>query len=178
MINEYNVIVGNLRQCRKWSKHIVFSLRECRRKSVILIPAEPNSDEYARKGFSAYSCVYMFHFRNNSGEAYGKDEVERLLRSVGAYLKVGDVITSRGGCTPGGLSAVKWFADYGFEKCGEYHGWYLYWAGREMDSDKFAEWVANPKHKDDFVFLGDFGDASPAYTSPVIWELRKKSDNC
>lgn len=42
-----------------------------------------------------------------------------------------------------------------------------------MDSDKFAEWVANPKHKDDFVFLGDFGDASPAYTSPVIWELRK-----
>ena len=101
-------------------------------------------------------------------------------------MQVGEKLTTRGGGTPGGLNLIKRFANYGFDKIGEYCDEFtLKWAGKAfckkhktqlvLDYEKFAEWLSNPAHKNDFKVLDGNAPINEENTSPIVWELEKKN---
>ena len=169
--SKYNVIKSDLLWNCKNGHHITFRLAEQPSKWFLFIPRQDN--------------YYYLHIGNETSEPYTEEELDRLMRSIADYMQVGEKLTTRGGVTPGGLNLIKRFANYGFDKIGEYCDEFtLMWAGKAfckkhktqlvLDYEKFAEWLSNPAHKNDFKILDDTDLLNEENTSPIVWELEKK----
>ncbi len=141
-----------------WGYHIRFELLDDSTKGMALLPITDKM-----------YCVHFFKSR----KPYTDDEIERLVSCVSEYLKPGDMVTSRGGCTPGGLHGVKRFVGHGFVKTGEYYGDRLYWSEPEVDMDKFSKWVAKAENNGDFRAVCECTEYTLDSVQPVIWEVRK-----
>lgn len=161
-----NVNISDLTWSYKHNLHISFSLAEQPKKSLVIVP---DQDKF-----------YNLHDNNETSKPYTNEELDRLMRSIADYIKVGEKLTTLGGVTPGGLNLVKRFAKYGFDKIGEYCGYDLQWSNvfspkdNAMDDEKFAEWLNNPDHKNDFKILKDDTKLNEKNTCPIVWVLEKK----
>lgn len=90
-------------------------------------------------------------------------------------IKPGEIISTRGGVTPGGISALKKFVNYGFEIIDTYSGKKLIWATEDLlDIDKFNEWIAKENHKNDYKIIDETLPITKENTMPVVVILRKK----
>lgn len=169
--NKYNVTVSDLIWSYKHGIHISFSLAEQPKKCLVLSFPKDN--------------FYQLHDNNETGNPYTEEELDRLMRSIADYMQVGEKLTTRGGVTPGGLNLIKRFTNYGFDKVGDYCDEFgLKWSGEAfckihkiqlvLDYEKFAEWLSNPAHKNDFKVLDDNAPVNEENTSPIVWELEKK----
>ena len=96
------VIVGSPAVNGKWGRHITFRLMEDGGRGVKFLP------DAGGQG------VNYMHLYAPKGGRISESELGRLLQSVAEYVPSGEVVTSRGGCTPGGLGAIKRFVEYGF----------------------------------------------------------------
>ncbi len=168
---KYNVVKSDLLWNCKNEHHITFSLAEQTGKWFMLLPRQDN-------------YIYL-HVGNETSEPFAEEELDRLIRSVADYMQVGEKLTTRGGVTPGGLNLIKRFANYGFDKVDEYCDEFtLMWSGDALckeckvpfilDYEKFAKWLNNPAHKNDFKILKDDAPISEQNTCPIVWELEKK----
>ncbi|MBO7481147.1 MAG: leucine-rich repeat domain-containing protein [Bacteroidales bacterium] len=161
-----NVNISDLTWSYKHNLHISFSLAEQPKKSLVIVP---DQDKF-----------YNLHDNNETSKPYTNEELDRLMRSIADYIQVGEKLTTLGGVTPGGLNLVKRFAKYGFDKIGEYCGYDLQWSNvfspkdNAMDDEKFAKWLNNPDHKNDFKILDDNAQLNAKNTRPIVWELEKK----
>lgn len=169
--NKYNVIKSDLLWNCKNGHHITFRLAEQPSKWFLFIPRQDN--------------YYYLHIGNETSEPFTEEELDRLIRSIADYMQAGEKLTTCGGVTPGGLNLIKRFANYGFDKIGEYCDEFtLMWSGKAfckkhkvqlvLDYEKFAEWLSNPAHKNDFKILDDNAPVNEENTSPIVWELEKK----
>ena len=169
--SKYNVIKSDLLWNCKNGHHITFRLAEQSSKWFLFIPRQDN--------------YYYLHIGNETSEPYTEEELDRLIRSIADYMQAGEKLTTCGGVTPGGLNLIKRFANYGFDKIGKYCDEFtLKWAGKAfckkhktqlvLDYEKFAEWLSNPAHKNDFKILDDNAPINEENTSPIVWELEKK----
>ena len=170
---KYNVVKSDLLWNCKNEHHITFSLAEQTGKWFMLLPRQDN-------------YIYL-HVGNETSEPFAEEELDRLIRSVADYMQVGEKLTTRGGVTPGGLNLIKRFANYGFDKVDEYCDEFtLMWSGDALckeckvpfilDYEKFAEWLNNPAHKNDFKILKDKAKLSEKNTCPIVWELEKRNN--
>lgn len=171
--SKYNVVKSDLLWNCRYEHHITFGLAEQPSKCFVLLPRQDNYN--------------YLHVDNETSEPFTEEELDRLIRSVADYMQVGEKLTTSGGVTPGGLSLIKRFANYGFDKVGEYSDdFMLKWSGDALckefkaplvlDYEKFAEWLNNPAHKNDFKILDDNAQLSEKNTRPIVWELEKKSN--
>ena len=171
--SKYNVVKSDLLWNCRYEHHITFGLVEQPSKCFVLLPRQDNYN--------------YLHISNETSEPFTEEELDRLIRSVADYMQVGEKLTTSGGVTPGGLSLIKRFANYGFDKVGEYSDdFMLKWSGDALckefkaplvlNYEKFAEWLNNPAHKNDFKILDDNAQLSEKNTRPIVWELEKKSD--
>ena len=79
---------------------------------------------YKTKRDNSEGISYEIHIENESGSPITQDEKDILFNALYGLLKNNDVLTSFGGCTPGGLVAMENLVKkYGFKKIGEYSGW-------------------------------------------------------
>lgn len=159
--NGYGVIVGSPATSEKWGMHITFRLMEDGGKGVKFLP------DAGGQG------VNYMHLYAPKGGRISESELCRLLQSVAEYVPSGEVVTSRGGCTPGGLCAIKRLVKYGFEKIGEYSGCDLDWSEPLIDKAKYIRFVNNPKHYGDYHLLDEREQRQMKNTVPIIWTLRK-----
>ena len=169
---KYNVVKSDLLWNCKNEHHITFSLAEQTGKWFMLLPRQDN-------------YIYL-HVGNETSEPFAEEELDRLIRSVADYMQIGEKLTTRGGVTPGGLNLIKRFANYGFDKVDEYCDEFtLMWSGDALckeckvpfifDYEKFAEWLNNPAHKNDFKILKDKAKLNEKNTCPIVWVLEKKN---
>lgn len=141
----------------------VISLASDRNKYIVLLKS-------THKNIS-----YEIHIENESGWPITQNEKDILFRALYDSLEKGDVITSFGGCTPGGLSAMQNLVKkYGFTKIGEYSGEHIYWSSpRLVDCNNFNKWINNPEHKNMFTVKKPSEPLTMENTKPVIWIVRK-----
>lgn len=157
----YGVIVGSPATSEKRGMCITFRLMEDGGKGVkFLLDAGGRGVNY-------------MHLYTQKGGRISESELDRLLRSVSEYVPSGEVVTSRGGCTPGGLCATKRLVKHGFEKIGEYTGCDIYWSEPLIDKAKYIRFVNNPKHYGDYHLLDEREQRQMENTVPIIWILRK-----
>jgi hypothetical protein len=157
----YGIIVGSPAVSEKWGRHITFRLMEDGGRGVKFLP------DAGGQG------VNYIHFYVPKGGCISESELGRLLQSVAGYVPSGGIVTSRGGCTPGGLCAIKRLVKYGFEKIGEYTGYDLDWSEPLIDRAKYIRFVNNPKHYGDYHLLDEREQRQMKNTVPIIWILRK-----
>ena len=121
---------------------------------------------------------YFIHFENETSpySPYTNEEKDILFKALSQHLKSGDVITTEGGVTPGGISAFKKLAlYYGFEIIGKHEGKSVYWASpRILDKSKMKEWFENPEHKKDFKVIDFSKPVSIENTTPIVVVLKKR----
>lgn len=171
--SKYKVVKSDLLWNCRYEHHITFGLAEQPSKCFVLLPRQDNYN--------------YLHISNETSESFTEEELDRLIRSVAEYMQVGEKLTTRGGVTPGGLNLIKRFANYGFDKVGEYcDEFMLMWSGKSLckefklplilDYEKFAQWLNNPAHKDDFKILKNNAKLSEKNTCPIVWELEKRNN--
>jgi hypothetical protein len=155
----------------------------------------PNEKTWNRDGFSIslkdqymkYIAVllspkdrydYFVHFENETYpfSPYTEEEKDILFKALSQHLKSGDIITTEGGVTPGGISAFKKLAlYYGFEIIRTHEGKSVYWASKRiLDESKMKEWFANPLHKKDFKVIDPSKPITIENTKPVVVVLKKR----
>ena len=141
-----------------------------------VIELKSDSDKYIVLLKSEHKGVsYEIHIENESGHPITQEEKDILFKALYDSLKENDVVTSFGGCTPGGLVAMdNLVRKYGFRRIGSYSGEELYWSSpRLIDSGKFDDFIKNPKHRGMFKVVDDSKPLSFGNTAPVISIVKK-----
>lgn len=159
-----SVIIKKGKNKKTWNRNgYVIELKSDRNKYLVLLESE-------QRGVS-----YELHIENESGSPITQDEKDILFNALYGLLKDNDVLTSFGGCTPGGLTAIENLVrKYGFKKIGTYSGEKLYWSSpRLIDSKKFDNFINNPKHKDMFKVVDRSKPLSLDNTVPIISVIKK-----
>ena len=83
-------------------------------------------------------------------------------------------MTTEGGVTPGGISALKHMPFHGFEIIGKNSGQHVYWASdRLLDREKFDRWIQHAD-KDDYRINNKQMPLTVENTRPVVKILRKR----
>ena len=116
---------------------------------------------------------WIIHFENDSEHPFTEEEKFILFDAVSDIAQSGDILTSEGGITPGGISGIKRLTFHGFKIVGKNSGQDVYWASdRILDREKFNEWIkdANPgdykvKNKDEGLTVEN--------TRPVVKVLER-----
>lgn len=140
----------------------VIELRLNKDKYIVLL-------ESSQKGIS-----YEMHIKNKSDSQITQEEKDILFDALYNFLEDNDVLTSFGGCTPGGLTAIEnLIKKYGFEKIDSYHGEYLYWATGLIDNKKFDNWINKPEHRNMFEIIDNSKPLSISNTLPIIPVIKK-----
>lgn len=112
------------------------------------------------------------HFENFSDEPYTDKEKDILLTALSAVVDAGEVVTTEGGVTPGGISAIKKLCNKGFTKIGTNSGKRVYWAPTLIDFSKFCKWISSAD-KEDYKRNDKTSWPNLDNTSPVVWVIRK-----
>jgi len=141
----------------------VIELKSDRNKYIVLL-------ESKCKGIS-----YEMHIENESDSSITQEEKNILFNALYDLLKDNDVLTSFGGCTPGGLIAIEnLIKKYRFKKIGTYSGEKLYWSSpRLIDSKRFNDFINNPEHRDMYKIIDKSKPLSVDNTTPIISVIKK-----
>lgn len=119
---------------------------------------------------------WFIHFENETepNVPYTDEEKDILFKALANNIKKGAVITTEGGVTPGGISALKKLENYGFKIIGKHSGKSVYWASdRLLDKDKLNKWLNEPNHKSDFKIIDNTKPISKDNVKPVVAILKK-----
>ena len=141
----------------------VIELKSDRNKYIVLL-------ESKCKGIS-----YEMHIENESDSSITQEEKNILFNALYDLLKDNDVLTSFGGCTPGGLIAIEnLIKKYRFKKIGTYSGEKLYWSSpRLIGSKRFNDFINNPEHRDMYKIIDKSKPLSVDNTTPIISVIKK-----
>ena len=97
-----------------------------------------------------------------------------LFDAVADIIQPDDIVTTEGGVTPGGISALKHMPFHGFEIIGKNSGQHVYWASdRLLDREKFDKWIQHAD-KDDYRINNKQMPLTVENTRPVVKILRKR----
>lgn len=117
---------------------------------------------------------WIIHFENNSEKPFTDEEKFILFDAVADIIQPDDIVTTEGGVTPGGISALKHMPFHGFEIIGKNSGQHVYWASdRLLDREKFDKWIQHAD-KDDYRINNKQMPLTVENTSPVVKILRKR----
>lgn len=120
-----------------------------------------------------YNIDWILHFENDSEKEFTPDEKFILFDAISDIIQSGDVVTTEGGITPGGISAMKNLAFHGFEIIGNNSGQHIYWASdRMLDREKFDRWIQHAD-KDDYKVNNKQLPLTVENTRPVVKILKK-----
>lgn len=120
-----------------------------------------------------HNIDWIIHFENDSETEFTNDEKFTLFEAVSDIIQSGDIITTEGGITPGGISALKSMVFHGFEIIGKNSGQHVYWASdRMLDREKFDKWIQHAD-KDDYKVNNKQMPLTVENTRPVVKILEK-----
>lgn len=117
---------------------------------------------------------WLLHFENDSDSPYTNEEKLTLIEASVDLMNSGDIISTEGGVTPGGISCLKRYQMYGFDIIGTNSGESVYWASpRILDAKKFAKWIqtADPT---DYKVIDKTKPLTIENTRPVVKVLKKR----
>lgn len=117
---------------------------------------------------------WLLHFENDSDSPYTTEEKLTLIGASSDLMDTGDIISTEGGITPGGISCLKRYQMYGFDIIGKNSGQNVYWASpRILDANKFAKWIqtADPS---DYIIIDKTKPLTIENTRPVVSVLQKR----
>lgn len=116
---------------------------------------------------------WILHFENDSTSEFTDEEKFILFDAVADIIQPGDVVTTEGGVTPGGISALKKLAFHGFRVIGNNSGQHVYWASPKMlNYEKFANWIQHAD-KEDYKVNNKQQPLTVENTRPVVKILEK-----
>ena len=120
-----------------------------------------------------HNVDWIIHFENDS-ETEFTDEVKFILYdAVADMVQSGDIVTTEGGVTPGGISALKHLALHGFKIIDKNSGQHIYWASpRMLDQEKFNKWIQHAS-PDDYKVNNKQQPLTVENTRPVVKILEK-----
>lgn len=159
-----SVIIKKGPNKKTWNYNgFVIELKSDRNKYIVLLE-------------SKYKEIsYEIHIENESDSPITQEEKDILFNALYDLLKDNDVLTSFGGCTPGGLVAIEnLIKKYRFKKIGTYSGEKLYWSSpRLVNSKKFNEFINNPEHRNKFKIIDKSEPLTVDNTIPIISVIKK-----
>ena len=79
-----------------------------------------------------------------------------LFGAVNDIIDNGEVVTTRGGVTPGGIHALCRLVDFGFSVI-DYRKDNLYWAENMIDIPKFNKWLLHAKEGVEYRVIDNKG---------------------
>ena len=113
------------------------------------------------------------HFENDSSEEFTDDEKFILFDALSDIIAPGDIVTTEGGVTPGGISALKRLVFYGFKIIDKNSGQHIYWASsRMLNEEKFNKWIQHAD-EDDYKVKNKQQPLTIENTRPVVKVLEK-----
>lgn len=116
---------------------------------------------------------WLIHFENDSDTEFTDEEKFILFEAVADIMQPGDVVTTEGGVTPGGISALKHMPFHGYKIIGKNSGQHIYWASPKMlDREKFDKWIQHAD-KDDYKVNNKQQPLTVENTRPVVKILEK-----
>lgn len=116
---------------------------------------------------------WIIHFENESDTSYTDEEKEILFTAVREIVQPGEVITTEGGVTPGGIHALRKLLAHGFSEIDTNSGKNVYWASsRLLNETKFNLWIqhADP---DDYKVINKKEPLSIDNTKPVVLVIQR-----
>ncbi len=117
---------------------------------------------------------WLLHFENDSDEPYTNEDKIKLIEATANLTDSGDIISTEGGITPGGISCLKRFQMFGFDIIGTNSGQNVYWASnRLLDSNKWKKWISSAD-KNDYIIIDKNKPITIENTRPVVKILRKR----
>lgn len=121
-----------------------------------------------------HNIDWDIHMENKSGSPMTSEEKDILFKALTDNMVSGDVVTSHGGCTPGGISGIKNLANYGFKVIGTNSGKDVYWASFNLlDMDKFNKWIQHAP-KEDYIVIDETKPLTLDNVRPVLKIMQKK----
>lgn len=118
---------------------------------------------------------YILHFENYSDTELTTAQKTALFKKLADAIKPGEIVTTEGGVTPGGIHALKNLVNYGFEIIDTNKGARVLWAtDKLLDNDKLTKWFTEDEHKDEFEILDDTLPITKENTRPIVAVLVKK----
>jgi len=115
---------------------------------------------------------WYVHFENYSENPYTQHEKELLFTELAKVVKPGETVTTDGGVTPGGISALRKMLHYGFEEIGTKTAG-VHWASKmTLNKTKWNEWIRHAD-SDDYTWDGTGDGPTLNNTKPVVLVLRK-----
>lgn len=118
---------------------------------------------------------YYLHFENESDVDYTEAEKEALFTGLDAVIEKGEIVSTSGGVTPGGISALKKLQKYGYKIIAQTSDERkVYWASdRLLDKEKFEKWL-NKEGNNDFKVKDASQPLSKENTKPIVPVLKKQ----
>lgn len=117
---------------------------------------------------------YYIHFENETKTPYTDSEKDALFSGIANLVEDGEVVTTSGGVTPGGISAMHKLTNYGFKIIGWHKGLsQVYWASQRLfDEEKFNKWVQGAS-KHECELIDKNLPPTKENTKPVVPILKK-----
>lgn len=143
------------------SEGISLSLKSDENKYFVMLTSDKKFD-------------WLLHFENDSDSPYTDEEKFTLIQATVDLMDSGDIISTEGGVTPGGISCLKRFEMFGFDIIGTHSGGSVYWASSKLiDYNKWIKWIqtADPS---DYIVIDKSQPLTIDNTRPVVKVLRKK----
>lgn len=156
-----NVIIGGKSHEKTWDREgLSLSLKSDEDKYFVMLTSNKKFD-------------WLLHFENDSDTPYTNEEKITLIEAATDLMDSGDIISTEGGVTPGGISCLKRFEIFGFDIIGTHSGEDVYWAPTLTDPKKWARWIqtADPN---DYIVIDKSKPLSIENTRPVVKVLKKK----
>lgn len=120
-----------------------------------------------------HNVDWIIHFENDSNTEFTEEEKFILFEAIADIIQTGDIVTTEGGVTPGGISALKHLPFHGFKIIGKNSGQHVYWASpRMLDREKFDKWILHAD-KDDYKINNKQEPLTVENTRPVVKVLEK-----
>lgn len=120
-----------------------------------------------------HNIDWILHFENDSETEFAEEEKYILFDAISDIIQSGDIVTTEGGVTPGGISALKRLVFHGFKIIGNNSGQHVYWASpRMLNQEKFNKWIHNA-NKEDYKVINKENDLTIENTRPVVKILEK-----
>jgi len=120
-----------------------------------------------------HNIDWNLHFENDSDTEFTKEEKFILFEAAADIIQSGDIVTTEGGVTPGGISALKNMPFHGFKIIGKNSGQHVYWASPKMlNREKFDKWIQHADPEDYKVNNKDL-PLTVENTRPVVKILEK-----
>lgn len=130
---------------KKWGVNVMIIALKNEPKKYIVLMKDKNS--------------YTIHFENETAKKTMEPaELNALLETVKDIVPIGITFEQTGGCTPGGISALKKLEQHGFKmKIEPANKDLRYWAGENLlNTDKLEAWLAKPEHHKDFEVTKEY----------------------